>query len=238
MQLAAGHGDGHRLVAPAAPELLQAVAGFHRADMGLGGTAGFAHHHHERGLQPFTQFRIGAAHAFRVHVVDEVERQAAAGLLQSADHQQRAQTGAANTDPHHVGKARATAVGDGTVQHLPGKCSQFAVLGPDLLRQLAAGCQRRCSQPVVANLPMFVAVGHAALLQCRHGSEGLLEAGLKVGQQRFAQPHAARIEPETQRLIVPEQAAEAIPELHGIVAVEGRKDVMHGSQAHPGNQPI
>ena len=61
------------------------------ADVGLGGPPRLAHHDHQGGAQPLAEGSQRAPHAIGIDIVEEMEGQPGAWILQGADHQQGAQ---------------------------------------------------------------------------------------------------------------------------------------------------
>ena len=91
IQLAAQHGYGHGLGAPATALCLHSPAGLPHAQVGLGGAARLAHHHHQGGGQATSQAGQGAAKAVWIDVVEEMEWQAPPWIPQGPGDQQRTQ---------------------------------------------------------------------------------------------------------------------------------------------------
>ena len=91
IQAAAHHGDRHGLTAPAAAVGLHRKPRLQHADVGLGGPPRLAHHDHQGGAQPLAEGSQRAPHAIGIDIVEEMEGQPGAGILQGADHQQGAQ---------------------------------------------------------------------------------------------------------------------------------------------------
>ena len=206
--------------------------------MRLRRAAGLAHHDHKSGLEPLTQGGEGAAHAVGIDVVEEVERQAGAGILQGADHQQRTQARAADADPEHIGEAGTAGGPDRTVQHIAAEGFDAIDFRLDVRTAGRIRRQLGITQPVVTHLTLFIRVGDGTGLQLGHGLEGLLEARAQAAEHRFIEPHPAHIQPETQTRVVPELAAEPLPLAVGVNAGSGSGGCHEAGSGKAQSEPI
>ena len=219
VELAAGHGHGHGLAGPVATEGLEAGPGLLHADAGFRGAAGFAHHHHQGGAQPLAQGGKGAAESLGINVVEDMERQAAPFLLQGADHQQRPQARAADTDPEHIGEGRAGRGADRAGQQIGAKALDPIDLTGNQGARLGIRRQGGVAQPVVTHLTVFVGVGDRSAFEGLHGGEGLAEAGFKGRQIGLAEGHPTDVQPDSQIRVMPEERAETLPESRAVAVV-------------------
>ena len=95
------------------------MAGLLHAQVWLRRPAGLAHSDHKGRCQSIVQASQNGTHAIWVNVVEEVKRQTSAMALQSFDHQQRAKTTAANTDPENVCEGLPPGSFDDAADHIP-----------------------------------------------------------------------------------------------------------------------
>ena len=141
-------------------------------------------------------------------------------FLQGANHQQRAETGTANTDPKHVGERLAIGSREAAVEHLAAKGFNPLHLGVDVRGGGGVWCQLWGAQPVVANLALFIRIGDRTTLQGGHRRKGQVESGSQGIEIGLADRHATHIEPDTKIAFIPKQVAEALPLDLGVGAIK------------------